>query len=144
MLKEDEVDGEKKDDDVQTNGPAQVQIPINMSDEMTKSSLWKSFAKDGAASKQSKNDRHHSSSRSKHRHKHDKHRRKHREKEKDQGLWFNADKKRYYDDENDSCELRRLTAIAEDPVVDPKEMADIPEVVISMPSSNGIDKDKDE
>lgn len=141
FFKEDDVDGEKKEE-IQANGPPQVEIPINISEEMTKSSLWKSFVKDGAVSNRPKNDRHHNSSRSKHRHKHGKHRSKHRDKDKDQGLWFSSDKKRYYDDDNDVCELRRLTAIEEDPVVDPKENADVPEVVISMPSTNGLDSNK--
>lgn len=142
------MDGGKKEE--QANGPSQVEIPINITDEMTKSSLWKSFVREGSAKKREnreKSSNNHHSSRGKHRHRHkDKHRSKHsRGKDKDPGLWFSMDRKKYMDsDENDSVELRRLTAIEEDePVVDPKESLDIPEVRITMPSSNGIDETKD-
>ncbi|XP_031572132.1 electroneutral sodium bicarbonate exchanger 1-like isoform X2 [Actinia tenebrosa] len=141
---EDDVDGEKKEP--QVNGPTQVEIPINISDEMTKSSLWKSFVREGSVKKRDKSSNNHHSSRNKHRHRHKddgKHRSKHsRNKDKDPGLWFSMDKRRY--DENDTVELRRLTAIEEDePVVDPKEFLEIPEVRVTMPSSNGINETKD-
>jgi hypothetical protein len=144
LIQDDDGDGDKKPE---ANGPTQVEVPINITDEMTKSSLWKSFVKDGAVKKRNKTtNSHHGSSRSKHRHKHGggKHRSKHsRGSDRDPGLWFSVDKKKYLDSDDDMVELRRLTAIEEDPVVDPKESLDIPEVRITMPSSNGIEDSKD-
>ena len=67
------------------NDKKQLQeIPINITDEMTKTSLWKSFVKEGTVCKEKK-------PRSKHRHHHHRHHKKKSKRKEDEGLWFRMD-----------------------------------------------------
>ncbi|XP_048584752.1 sodium-driven chloride bicarbonate exchanger isoform X2 [Nematostella vectensis] len=144
----------EKNGDTPANGSITVDIPINITDEMTKSSLWKSFVKDGAVKTKDKERKHSHSKHNKHRHKHGGHgghgRHKRRESDKedkddddqDNGLWLKKDRKHLDTDDDAPIQLRRLDTIDETPVVDPKEaVIDIPDITVS--SSNDFDASDD-
>ena len=111
------------------NGTApHAETPINITEEMCKTSLWKNFVKDGSGKKpQSRKSK--SSDKYKHKHRHHHHKNKHSrhkkenegegEDEEEEGLWM-LEKKRDDDDDDDDdegsdAELRRkLSTINED------------------------------
>lgn len=66
------------------------EIPINITHEMCKTSLWKSMVKDDRKSSEKK-------PRSKHRHHHHRHHKKKNRKEEDEGLWFRMDSRKDVD-----------------------------------------------
>lgn len=108
------------------NGTTPHEKPINITEEMCKTSLWKTFDKGGSAKKSEKS-RKGSKSGDKHKHKHrhhHRHRDKHnrhkkdsegQEEEEDEGLWMLGNKDHDDDDGGSDAELqRKLAAIDED------------------------------
>ena len=107
------------------NGTTPHEKPINITEEMCKTSLWKTFDKGGSAKKSEKS-RKGSKSGDKHKHKH-RHHHRHRDKhnrhkkdsegqeEEDEGLWMLGNKDHDDDDGGSDAELqRKLAAIDED------------------------------
>ena len=104
------------------NGSApQSDTPMNISEEMCKTSLWKTFVKDGST-KRSPNRKSKSPDKHKHKHRHhhkNKHGRHKRERdgqsEEDEGLWMLNKKDEGEDGEGSDAELhRKLSTINED------------------------------
>ena len=97
---------------------------INISEEMCKTSLWKTFVKDGSTKKpQSRKSK--SSDKHKHKHRHHHHKNKHHrqrrdkdeEEEEDEGLWMLGKKHHDDDDEEEGSDAelqRKLSTINED------------------------------
>lgn len=121
---EDAPDG-KKDTPYgkELNGTApHAETPINISEEMCRTSLWKNFVKDGSG-KKPQNRKSKSSDKHKHKHRHHHHKNKHSRHKKEneqegeqeeEGLWM-LEKKHDDDDEGSDAELqRKLSTINED------------------------------
>lgn len=115
----DETDGKKAlSDGKELNGTANVVAPMNISEEMCRSSLWKQFVKDGTTAKNRKNK---PSDKSKHKHKHHHKNRHHRHKRDregsadEEGLWMLEKKKEDGEDAGPDVEMgRKLSTINED------------------------------
>ena len=105
------------------NGTANCEVPFNMSEEMCKTGLWKTFVKDGST-KKPQHRKSKSSDKYKHKHKHhhghkNRHNRQKRDREgsaEEEGLWM-LDKKKGDDDNDDGSDTdlhRKLSIINED------------------------------
>lgn len=115
----DETDGKKAlTDGKELNGTANVVAPMNISEEMCRSSLWKQFVKDGTTAKSRKGK---PGDKSKHKHKHHHKNRHHRHKRDregsadEEGLWMLEKKKENGEDAGSDVEMgRKLSTINED------------------------------
>lgn len=119
---DDDSDGKKHTPGKELNGSAhQSDTPMNISEEMCKTSLWKTFVKDGSTKRSPKRkskspDKHKHKHRHHHKNKHGRHRRERDEQsEEDEGLWMLNKKDEGEDGEGSDAELhRKLSTINED------------------------------
>lgn len=106
------------------NGKANCEVPFNMSEEMCKTGLWKTFVKDGSRSKPERR-KGKSSDKHKHKHKHhhshkrrdNRHKKEDEEAKEDEGLWMLGKKTaddEGSDDGSDAELQRKLSTINED------------------------------
>ena len=111
-------------DGKELNGKANCEVPFNMSEEMCKTGLWKTFVKDGSRSKpehrkgksgdkhKHKHKHHHS-----HKNRHSRHKKDHEQPKEDEGLWMLGKKTEDgegSDDGSDAELQRKLSTINED------------------------------
>lgn len=119
---DDDSEGKKHIPGKELNGSAhQSDTPMNISEEMCKTSLWKTFVKDGSTKRSPKRkskspDKHKHKHRHHHKNKHGRHRRERDEQnEEDEGLWMLNKKEEGEDGEGSDAELhRKLSTINED------------------------------
>lgn len=119
---DDDSEGKKHTPGKELNGSAhQSDTPMNISEEMCKTSLWKTFVKDGSTKRSPKRkskspDKHKHKHRHHHKNKHGRHRRERDEpSEEDEGLWMLNKKDEGDDGEGSDAELhRKLSTINED------------------------------
>lgn len=119
---DDDSEGKKHTPGKELNGSAhQSDTPMNISEEMCKTSLWKTFVKDGSTKRSPKRkskspDKHKHKHRHHHKNKHGRHRRERDEQnEEDEGLWMLNKKEEGEDGEGSDAELhRKLSTINED------------------------------
>ncbi|XP_074639855.1 electroneutral sodium bicarbonate exchanger 1-like isoform X1 [Acropora palmata] len=119
---DDDSDSKKHTPGKELNGSAhQSDTPMNISEEMCKTSLWKTFGKDGSTKRSPKRkskspDKHKHKHRHHHKNKHGRHRRERDEQnEEDEGLWMLNKKDEGEDGEGSDAELhRKLSTINED------------------------------
>ena len=151
----DKVDGEAdgKTDGKAPNGTAKFETPINISDEVCKTSLWKQFARDGPAKQKQPRRRSKSSDKHKSKHKHHHHKNKHRKHrggggrgggggreedlaDEEEGLWMLERKGR--DDDSDSDAKRKLSIINEEDRKDGDVIIDMEEIQKSLLELNNL------
>lgn len=119
---DDDADGRKDTPGKELNGTApHVEAPMNITEEMCKTSLWKTFVKDGSTKKpQSRKSKSPDKHKHKHRHHHkNKHSSRHRRArdadDGQEGLWMMSKKDGDEDGEVSDSELqRKLSTISED------------------------------